>query len=436
MDRHFQIRARWPERPEAEQRDIAELSLWVDDAALTRLADIETGENRAYFRASAVSLALWLTDNWWRLRYEPLHDARLPAPDWRLRHELSSISGGSLWPPLMVYGTGERVVVAPAFGASLAVGPVRYLGVDGVYSLAGPAYEAGVDQFLESVVSVCARARDGATLAALVRQLGEERKDEEVAAWRRLEARLGYDPDAAPQSLMDHLTALEDDVGEQAVEEAAVAAPGAAAGTTLEAVIGATQASKLAVDLSISDIVDPKVLQISPTPWRVGEEVARMVRKAVDVSYGPLDEAALSRLAGRKWRDVAGAAATARQLPYAARLTEHGQDAKLALQTRFPVDRRFEFARIVGDALWARRDALGIISRAKTERQKFQRAFAHSLLLPFNELNEFIDFDDPTDRQINGAARRYAVRPSVVETALVVKGVLPRETLTERLEAA
>ena len=113
-----------------------------------------------------------------------------------------------------------------------------------------------------------------------------------------------------------------------------------------------------------------------------------------------------------------------------------GAEAKLALQTSQPIDRRFELARIVGDAVWTGDDAFGVISRAKTERQKFQRAFAQSLLCPFDGLLERIDPVDPSDEQIDAAAAHFNVRPSVVQTLLVNKGILPRETLAERLEAA
>lgn len=436
MDPRFQIKAEWPERPAEGQPDIAHLSLWSGETALTQLADLDRKENRPYFRASAVSLALWITDNWWRLRHEPVHDSRQPSPDWRMRHELSSISGGFLWPPLMIYGTGARVVISPSYGANTARGPVRYLELESVLSVDGRAYEASIDAFLATVVKVCAGSRDGEGLTSLVGQLHDERADEETAAWRRLEARLGFDPDRAPAALMERLAGLEDSLGERGVEEAAVSAPGAQAGMVLEAAIGAARASEIEVDLSIADAVDPKLLAQNVTPWRAGEEAARVIRRAIGKVEGPLDEGSLSKLASRSWAEIVDIRATAHDLPYAARLATVGQDAKLALQNQNPTDRRYEMARIVADQIWARGETFGVVSRAKTERQKFQRAFAQSLAVPFDELPQMIDFDDPTDEQIADAAERYVVRPSVVNTALRVKGVLPRESLSDRLEYA
>ena len=101
-DTAFRIDARWPCPPAENERDAAHLSLRLGDQVVTRLAIIDRHEVRDYFRASAVTLALWLTDHWWRLRWETLKDQRRPSADWRLRHELTSAPGGTLWPPLMI----------------------------------------------------------------------------------------------------------------------------------------------------------------------------------------------------------------------------------------------------------------------------------------------------------------------------------------------
>ena len=99
-------------------------------------------------------------------------------------------------------------------------------------------------------------------------------------------------------------------------------------------------------------------------------------------------------------------------------------------------DRRFELARVLGDAVWTSLAHFGVISRGKTDRQKFQRAFAQSLLCPFEDLRHYVNLSGPTEDQIEAAARRYHVHRSVVGTLLVNKVFLARETLGEQLEAA
>lgn len=98
---NFKISAQWPLHAGAGERDVAHIRLRAHGETLSRLLDLEAKEEREYFRTSAVSLAFWFADNWWRLRYECLRDGRFPDADWRMRHELTSVSGGTRWPPLM-----------------------------------------------------------------------------------------------------------------------------------------------------------------------------------------------------------------------------------------------------------------------------------------------------------------------------------------------
>lgn len=432
----FHIEVDWPRTPAAEERDSAQMNIRVGDHVLTQLADVRTNALRDYLRASAVTLALWFADNWWRLRWESLPDNRRPSADWRLRHELTSAPGGTTWPPLMIYGTGARVVLSPIFGANLSSGPVRYLDLNVVHALDGRNYEAGLDVFFEDVLNKCAKAQDGGALGLLIAELRDERGDPEQSAWRRLEARLGYDADDAPPELIESLAELENDLGEGAIEEAATAAPGRKASLILNKAIEASQASSIELDLSIAEEVPLDILTPGGIPWRLGEEAARALRMRVGLPAGPLPNADLAQLLTASWSILKTAPATAQRLPYAARLHTNDRTSRAALQTKAAIDRRFELARIIGDEVWARQDRFGVIGRAKTERQKFQRAFAQSLLCPFSDLRRHVDIASPTEEQISHAARVFEVRPSVIQTLLVNKGVLPRETLEDRLEAA
>lgn len=76
------------------------------------------------------------------------------------------------------------------------------------------------------------------------------------------------------------------------------------------------------------------------------------------------------------------------------------------------------------------------MSRASTDRQKFQRAFAQSLLCPIDDLLNHVDPDSPTEKQIQRAAGYYHVSKKVVRTVLVNKGFIPREYLEARFETA
>ncbi|WP_315764624.1 MULTISPECIES: hypothetical protein [unclassified Bradyrhizobium] len=433
----FQIEALWEKQPEASAVDLAKITIIVGARSVTRLVDSSTNETRDYVRASAVSLAIWFADNWWRLRWEPIETKSNVS--WRLRHEITSASGGVTWPPLMIYGVGERVVVAPISTAlEIGSGPVEFRAIP-VSILPAKAYEAGVNNFFDNVLKSCEGARDWEPLNNLVQQLTSEWSDPDVSSWRRLEAKLGYDPDEAPEGLIEKFVDLEKALGSASIEEAALSSQGARSAAVLEKALDASRVSKVAVNLAAArSVADPKNDRDSTKPiWQVAENAAVRLRLASTGRLdGPFLNPDLSDVIHQKWSKIKNALATARHLPYATRMNDGAGAEKLAMQAISPEGRRFEIARIIGDAVWTNDDRFGVVSRAKTDRQKFQRAFAQSLLCPFEDLVQHIDLTNPTKDQIDAAARRYQVHPEVVRTVLVNKRLLPRETLDQELEAA
>lgn len=428
---YFSFSTAWPKGSD----DVADVTLRVGDRMISRIADTEKQSVRDYFRASSTALALWLADNWWRLRWETIRDSRFPSVDWRLRHELNSATGGALWPPVMIFSVGDRIAFAPSVGKSVVAGPQSYFEFK-IGMVAADEYELELDRLFEAVLTHCARTVDGKALEALRAQLATERKDPELAAWRRLEACLGFDPDAAPDAVIDALVDLEDIAGEGGVEEAAHAQPGANSAQSLSLAIEATRASKVAIDLSLAERLEREwKLPSHASPWQMAEAAAANLRAIVGVPRGLLKHEVFEEIFRARWDDLKSATATARNLPYGARIND-GRTSHVALQTLKPYDRRFELIRQLGDAVWERDTHFGIVSRSKTDRQKFQRAFAHSLLCPFDDLRRVIDVNDPSPEAMQAAARKFGVHQSVVRNQLVYKGYLPFENTNEETEAA
>jgi len=431
---NFRIDTEWDTHRDAEDIDVARMSFVADDQLLTHLIDHETQTNRKFFETSALSLSFWFADNWWRLRHETLGDLRYPSVEWRLRHELSAASGGTLWPPMMIYGVGDRVTLAMAPNYRQAAGPTRYLDFAPV-AVDGRDYEAGLDLFFERVVAECGSHPDGAPLRHLLDQLKRERGDRDVAAWRILEACLGFDPDEAPDRVIETMAAFEDRLGEEAVEEAAVAAPGRESPELLEAAIAASEASSIIVDFSDVNRIDPRHRMLPRSvPWRLAENAARQLHDRLG-KPGHLAGHCFTDLLRIRGEDFRRAAATARDLPYAARLAD-GHRNQLAMQMEPERLRRFEAARMVGDEIWSQQSRFGVVSRSKSDRQKFQRAFAKALLCPFPELRRHVDLDRPSREQITAAADHFDVDRTVVRAILVDKGYLETPSFEDMLEAA
>lgn len=427
----FAIDLRWPTDGEIAS-DVADVQISARDRVLTRLFDVAANEGRKYFRASSVKLAFWFAENWWRLRWEPIDDGRSPSPDWRLAHELSSGPGDEAWPTLMFYGVGNRVIASPSAQRSVDDESISFL-LEKPISIDAGDFEGGVDAMFERVLGECALHADAEPLRALVRQLEIERNTEELAGWRRLEACLGYDPDRSPREVVTAMASFEDWIGERAVDEAAVAAPGSLAPQALDAALKAVDASS--VTLRVDGVLARTSAQRSSSiPWQAAEDAAAELRQLLGLGerthWQDLGDLLLVH-----WETLKKATATARRLPFGATLNDD-QSARVALQFDPEVDRRFEIARHIGDMIWTRETRFGVVSRAKTDRQKFQRRFAQEFLVPISALRRFVDFSRPTDQQIEQAARYFGVRSTVVRALLMGKGVIARETLADRLEAA
>lgn len=428
--KYFEMSAAWP----ARSYDVADISFRLGEQFLSRIADTEKGSVRDSFRASATSLALWLADNWWRLRWETLRSSQSVSSDWRIRHELNSASGGALWPPVMIYSSSDRVVFAPSFGRNTVGGPQQYFDFR-VATVGAEEYEAEIDRFIDAVIGHCAQEMDGKALAEIFRQVKAERIDPELAGWRRLEACLGFDPDQAPDTVIDALVAFEETVGEDGVDEAANAYPGAQSPSVLRDVIEATRASNVELDLRLSHSVDFSIdFPSTASPWMLAEAAAENLREKIGIRRGPLKRQEFADIFRARWDDLKAATATARNLPYCARLSVKSDSSLLSLKTFSAHDRRFELARFLGDAVWCDVGSFGIISHAKTDRQKFQRAFAHNLLCPFDDIRQHIDLNNPTDEDIDATARKFHVHSTVVRNQLIYKGYLPFENTREEAE--
>ncbi len=429
MMREFEIDL---QRPAGAELDApVGIAIGSGETVFTRLLRQGANTSEDHLQAPPGQLAFWLVDNWWRLRWECVPPAG-PAPEWRLAHELAGI-GSYAWPRLAIWGEGDRIGLSSRSDPAGVVGPVHYL-TDALTYVSAAAFEAEADRLLDAVSSERAGLiSDSAALRTQVKALSEERADPEVLAWRRLEAQLGFDVDEAPETLMESLSTFQREYGAAAVAEAAMATQGSEAAAVLEAEISAANDRHWQCDLRRTAALVGKVGgKPGDPPWRLGEIAAAAVLKAVGHKEGPLSNSSLAEILNvrpRAFYSVHSAGPT--KLAYGLRLnTGHRRGEIVALVSRWSADRRFEFSRALGDAIWSEGERLGPLTRAKSERQKFQRAFAQSLLCPYEALVAYIGYD-VSDGAIAAAARHFLVSERLIRSVLVNKRVLDRQRLLD-----
>ena len=408
--------------------------LRAGDSCFTKLHRDRANAEDSWLQAPPMQLAFWLTDNWWRLRWEPMVSQEVD-PDWRLAHELSAIGGGYIWPPLRIWGEDNRVGLSCRSDPEGVDVALRFT-TDSVVFVVAEQFERSVDEFLDRAID--AKSNDREALRAQVSALAEERNDGDVATWRRIEAKLGYDVDSAPDGLIERLMSYIGSYGNEGVEEAIVAIQGSASAEALDEEIEFTKKSKVVCSFHDATAAAGNVDRGGNEPIRkIAERAAKAVRSSLDAQEGPLWNIRLAELLNTSKDHFRARESGTAQHHYGLRLRKgDGNEHAVALSARWPLGRRFELCRTLGDAIWSGSDALGPMTRAKTGRQKFQRAFAQALLCPFEDLLAYINADVPSEDDVSAASRHFHVSEGVVRTVLVNKGVIGRQRIDELVEAA
>ena len=152
----------------------------------------------------------------------------------------------------------------------------------------------------------------------------------------------------------------------------------AEAADVLEVEINAARGSKVECDLRDAVAAAGEICRNSDQPiWEIAENSAKAVRQGMGVQAGPLRNTRLSELLNTSTVHFGGRESEPTGRRYGLRLRNEDGDGNLvSLCARWSEGRRFEMCRTLGDAIWSGNDTLGPMTRAKTGRQKFQRAFA------------------------------------------------------------
>lgn len=382
---------------------------------------------------SAYPLALWFANNWWRLRWEPLPEvANAPPRSWRIAHEMVSAGHGYVWPRMVFSSDGE---ILQAWSRDTTVdeqSAVRYL-TNSYSVIEASAFERTVDGFVAGVLNRLDAAGIKQTdLHQAWASLCEERADEQLSSQCRLEALLGFDVGECPDDLREGLDRLIAKAGLAATEEVAPICAVSNPAVVLETLSSAADQARLRGRFALPQVRVAESMLLSQPSWQRGAQLARRLRAEIGLGATPVADAALCDLVGLTQRQVD--AEEKSQLPVGLAIKSHSNDQARFLLRKSPENkpgRRFELARMVGDALIAdAKDSWLPITDAKTARQKIQRAFAAEFLCPIDLLKQRLDGDYSSDAR-DSAARHFAVADQLVKTQLVNHRLLPAAVLDD-----
>lgn len=419
--------------PAEERAGFGLLEINVNGRQMTEGYDEYAQGYAAGPRVSGYHFAEWLVWNWWRLRWEPGPPENLgPAIPrrWDEAHRTATIGEGYVWPNVVISSDGFRCAVMAEPSKETTAVPYRYLGAARMEVVAAGDLETAIDRFTRQILDVI----DGAELRAtnlhrLWDDLSTERNDPDIARFRRLEARLGFDPDEIDERTV--ASRLDDArvIGDYAVEELAAHAAHLGTGTNVVSASELRQVSRRhGFEANANDAVR---LSLEKQNWaecparQIGEGAARAVRVQESLGFEPISNSRLADLAGTTVNAIENISERSNRLSFS--IAEDGQRSRVALRPKWETGRRFDLARLIGDRLLDGAEPLSPATQSHSYRQKAQRAFAAELLSPYEAVADMLGTDTSEEHQAE-AAEHFQVPPLAIWTMLVNKGHVSQES--------
>lgn len=408
-----------PQERVEDRATLGEVEIVAGDVLLTEAADARSARLRRGANLSAYQMAKWLAWHWWRLRWETRRGTAAPDSglSWSAAHSLGELGDGWLWPSVSFESDGSRVVIRAESSSVTPAAPLRFLGGPVVVVPAGE-WERGVDALVKTVLRRLSECGVQADLAVMWEELGRERADPELAAYRTIEARLGFAVDDAPPKAVERIHRAGSSLGHAAMLEVAADGPRDASELRSAAKEWGFRSRVADRPLAIQDVEYGE----HKAPWRVGVEAARRLREREGFGGGRISD---PRLAGLCAIPTKALAPQHGGPSMAFSLAQQNMD-QIVLRSKWRVGRRFEAARLLGDALVLdTTERLRPATSAPTYRQKMQRAFAAEFLCPVESLMDSLE--DLSDEAQQQAADWFRVSPQVVASQLVNNGYLERQ---------
>ena len=429
---NFKIDYKWSPyndvRPEVGETS-GHVCIVLDGLCLTENTNIWSNKINEEVYVSLYPLAMWLASSWWRLHYEVLPDSRRKAPchDWRMSHEMAAANMGFVWPNIVFSADRDSVHIWARASQSNVGESVRYLrGLDYSRSIPKGDFTQAISSLIEGVLaqlqSVGCRNSD---LAELWSFIAKDSKNPEDLRKRRLEAKLGFDPEYCPKDLLTKAVDLDKMIGENSFSELSGAYAENAENRleTMQELVE-SEGLKSTPDASLHSL---SITSTGQEPWQVGVAVARELRAKLGETQGALESNILLDLLGlTKERLEDWQPKVCQKASIAG--SDDEKNLNIIPRKTHPIAQRFELARFVGDYVREKRDnahAWLVATDLSTTRQKYQRAFAAEFLCPIGSLVEYLD-GDFSETALEDAADRFSVSEETVDVLLMTNGYLPR----------
>lgn len=422
MNEDFSITAKWLQnRENVDCEDvIADISIDLLGKNLTANYDMSDNQEKASVALAPYPMALWFVSNWWRLRWEPTPSSLKPSTDWRMSHMLSAAGYGYSWPTIGFQTDGEtiRITSLPTTGGD---------GASVIYPTSFSALISAnkFEKEIESFIMDCNDKFGKTDICALWEIIQNEKNDEDLAIFRQIEARLGFDAGEGPEREILSIMDKAKNFGHSSTQELSTLLY---KNDIINNEIQNLEDKKYGTIISIADADELRQVgeqkRGSLHPWEFGYYLAKQARRiwGIDGVFSTEKLCAILDISLRDWN-----ASLDRRDNFGLGVKHQDNVFSIALNKNHSSSARFMVARIICDAITAPKDDRILPATVnKTARQKTQRAFAAELLCPIDLIKERIESDYYNEDTWGDIAEDFAVSPFVIKSQLANNNLIPQ----------
>lgn len=395
----------------------ASLEIRAGDSIVTHVLDTRAKTVRDFVYVPLYPLAEWIATNWWFLTREIGNPTKEGDPHFLRRHGISGAREGYAYPDLQVFPYGRLTFLAWTRGRSPWT-DVEFLDWGGLWIDSSEFRDRSAELIDRVIRRLLSLGVEGTLLQEEWETIQGADRDEVVFC--EAAAGLGWDPYDIGDRERSLVLELGDTLSGAVLEEAIAAFSARSLMTECSAIASAIGDAKTnALPWEPLASMDHELLRTGPTPWEAGYDLARDVRRALRLDGQPLPS--MARIADAIDAEPALLDELTEPVDFKAAPLVDG--VITWNDDRFPAfgfrgfsgdeSKRFHLCRALGE-VFASPGTDMLLTRAHSERQQRNRAFAAEFLAPAAGLKRQLSRPVVDGDDIEELAAVFGVSPWVI----------------------
>ena len=399
----------------------ASLRIQSGSSVVTQVHDMRAQTVRDFVFVPVYPLAEWLATNWWFLTRECENPLKAADPAFRRRHGLGSNREGYAFPNLKIVSSGTQIRLSWSRTKPYC-SRVEFLN-QGAVQLDIQEFRERCAELIDCVIQRLHTLNVHDTLLQ-DEWTAIQATDADESQFCAAAAGLGLDPYDMNESERTNLLRLANQLGDSVLEEAVAALDPQCVHEGGTCIANAMQTAKsnglrLANMESLRQSINAGGPSSTRPAWKSGYQLARQLRQVLDLGAHPLKtmKYLAEKLGGPPdlmERMAQPVDLTGALLVDGVVVQEDDEPPAFALRPLRKDNQRFHFCRALSEML-ASPNTDGLLTRAHTERQQRNRAFAAEFLAPSSALQEKISGPVVDGEDIDEWAAQFGVSTRVIE---------------------